>query len=214
MAWAVTQPVRPVTPPCRHAISGRPAHPRAIAARARVLADGIPTGQRKNVPPMYLGAVLCRERSPRSAAPAWAASVRARQHTRGDRKPPPRPEIRCWIGADTTGVNRPLTCGNRRYSTTFTIFEEMSEIQRTLIGRTVTGPDVCWADLRIYLAKLRRSDAARGRNLPTARSSTARPSMRWRHGWCGVVAVPANRAHRDYHEGGCWREMIPVCTDI
>src|SRR5437868_2465147 len=67
MAWAMTQPVRPVTPPCRHAISGRPARPRAIAARAGVLAGGIPAGQRKNAPPMYLGAGLCRERSPGSA---------------------------------------------------------------------------------------------------------------------------------------------------
>jgi hypothetical protein len=93
-AIGVVWPVRPVTPPCRHD-SGQPgfpghspasgpcaARPCAIAARAGALAGAILAGQRENVPPMYLGARLCRELSSGSAAPSWAASARAR-HIRG-----------------------------------------------------------------------------------------------------------------------------------
>ena len=61
----------------------------------------------------------------------------------------PYKEIRCWIRADTAGIDGPLTCGTARSSTIFTIFEGTSEIQRMLIGRTVTGLDVRWSDLRL-----------------------------------------------------------------
>lgn len=37
----------------------------------------------------------------------------------------------------------------RQGSKNFTIFEGMSERQRMLIGRTVTGLDVRWSDLRL-----------------------------------------------------------------
>ena len=48
----------------------------------------------------------------------------------------------CWIRADTTRSNRPLNCGNCHVIHDNTIFEGTSEIQRMLIGRTVTGLDV------------------------------------------------------------------------
>lgn len=76
----------------------------------------------------------------------------------------------------------------------FTIFEGTSEIQRMLIGRAVTGLDVRYPDLRIYLACL-DEEAAQGEDLVV--SSMACAVLQARAERCtATMAVQAVRRWR------------------
>ena len=75
-----------------------PDTPLTIAGRPQSLPLALLAGQRENAPPMYLTAAPCRELSPGSAEPSWAACARAQQYTgvTSNRRHPRK------SGADTT----------------------------------------------------------------------------------------------------------------